>query len=298
MCPKEFFDWTSFSMNLSRFVTIFRLWAECSVKLLQKLERSCQKCLLLEQQNFSRKLCFLKKKFTFTIFSSFDVKLRRLLSENLPPGLKNCFLHSFKGSSCITLSFSSRNFTPTNGLWGEKIGIFSKIFFDMVVKSVFFVCRGHFWRNHFLFHKISKFFSCFQTLRKTFRIFGENLLVGLSKLFSSVQGIFLESIFGLGAQIVWTFGENFAIGLSKLHSMCPVEIFDWTVFSTIIFEFFHRLRAMRKCFWRFGAKASKSFSELQSMCTKNICGKFDFWKNFYNFFEYWSIVLRSFVKNF
>ena len=192
MCPKEFFDWTSFSMNLSRFVTIFRLWAECSVKLLQKLERSCQKCLLLEQQNFSRKLCFLKKKFTFTIFSSFDVKLRRLLSENLPPGLKNCFLHSFKGSSCITLSFSSRNFTPTNGLWGEKIGIFSKIFFDMVVKSVFFVCRGHFWRNHFLFHKISKFFSCFQTLRKTFRIFGENILVGLSKLFSSVQGIFLE----------------------------------------------------------------------------------------------------------
>ena len=64
--------------------------------------------------------------------------------------------------------------------------------FDMVVKTVLFVSRGHFWRNTFLFIKIFKTFSCFQVFRKTFRIFGENNLVGLSKLFSSVQGIFLE----------------------------------------------------------------------------------------------------------
>ena len=62
----------------------------------------------------------------------------------------------------------------------------------MVVKTVFFVSRGHFWRNNFLFHKVFTTFSCYQTLRKAFRVFGEINLVGLSKLFSSVQGIFLE----------------------------------------------------------------------------------------------------------
>ena len=62
----------------------------------------------------------------------------------------------------------------------------------MVVKTVFFVSRGHLRRNNFLFHKFFKIFSCFQTLRKTFRIFGEKNLVGLSKLFSSVQGMFSE----------------------------------------------------------------------------------------------------------
>ena len=153
--------------------------------------------------------------------------------------------------------------------------------FDMVVKTVLFVSRGHFWRNTFLFNKIFKTFSCFQVFRKTFRIFGENNLVGLSKLFSSVQGIFLEEFvfenkflefflfFGLGAQFFWTFSEIFAIGLWKLHSMCPVETFDWTVFSTKIYEFFDRLRAVRKLFWHFGAKASRSLSKVKFIYTKN-----------------------------
>ena len=136
----------------------------------------------------------MKKVFTFTIFSSFDEKLGGLLSESLPPDLKNCFLHSFRGSSCsITSSFSSRKFTPTNGLWGQMFGI-SKKFFDMVIKTDLFVSRGHLWRYTFLFHEIFKLFSCFQTLRKTFRISGDKNFVGLSKLFSSVQGIFLEEL--------------------------------------------------------------------------------------------------------
>ena len=151
----------------------------------------------------------------------------------------------------------------------------------MVVKTAFFVSRGHLWRNNFLFHKIFKTFSCFQVVRKTFRIFGENILVGLSKLFSSVQGIFLEdfilktnslncfSIFGLRAQFFWTSSEIFAIGLSNLHFMCPMELFDWTVFSTKNYELFDRLRAVRKLFWHFGAKASKSLSKVQFICKKN-----------------------------
>ena len=131
----------------------------------------------------------------------------------------------------------------------------------------------------------------------------------MSKLFSSVQGIILEEFFfenkifqfflffGLCAQIFWIFDKNFAIGLSKLHFMCPVEIFDWTNFSTKAYNCFHRLRAVRKTLRHFGAKTSKSLSKLQLMSTKNFCSKFDFWrKNFHIFFEYWSKNLRTFVK--
>ena len=179
----------------------------------------------------------------------------------------------------------------------------------MVVKTIFLVSRGHFWRINFLFHKIFKFFSCFQTLRKTFCIFGENNLVGLSELFSTVQGKFseefvfenkfVEMFLYIWSSVTsfWTFGEKFAIGSSKLHSMCPVEIFDWTVFSTKFYEFFHRLRTVRKKFWPFGAKASKRLSKLQFMCTKVFCWKFDSWKNVHNFFEYWSKILRTLSTN-
>ena len=47
----------------------------------------------------------------------------------------------------------------------------------MVVKTVFFVSRGHLCTNDFLFLKIFKFFSCFQTLREIFWIFSENNFV-------------------------------------------------------------------------------------------------------------------------
>ena len=65
----------------------------------------------------------------------------------------------------------------------------------MVVKTVFFLSRGHLCTKNFLFLKIFKFFSCFQTLRKTFRIFGENNFVE-NNLF---LWIYKELIF------LWTF---------------------------------------------------------------------------------------------
>ena len=43
----------------------------------------------------------------------------------------------------------------------------------MVVTTVFFVSRGQLCTNNFLFLTIFKTFSCFQTLGKTFWIFGE-----------------------------------------------------------------------------------------------------------------------------
>ena len=66
----------------------------------------------------------------------------------------------------------------------------------MVVKTVFFVSREHLCTNNFLFLKIFKFFSCFQTLRKTFRFFGENNFVENNLFF---LWIYKELIF------LWTF---------------------------------------------------------------------------------------------
>ena len=123
------------SVRMRILIDLFFLWffwvsspfSDCrqqkSATLAQKLQRSCQKCILLEQQYFSRKVCFLKKINIFTIFSGSDETLCRLLPESLPTVLKNWFLHSFSESFCVTLSFSSRKFTPTNGLWGKMFEI-------------------------------------------------------------------------------------------------------------------------------------------------------------------------------
>ena len=101
------------------FPTVSRTFFNIGAKVLEKLS----KVHSTWTTNFSRKVCFLKKIFTFTNFSSFDEKLCGFLSECVRPVLKNCFLHSFRGSSCITLSFFSRKLTPTNGLWGKMFGV-------------------------------------------------------------------------------------------------------------------------------------------------------------------------------
>ena len=149
----DFFYWTVSSMNFLSFFTIFRLWEKHCATLAQKHWKSCQMCILLEQQNFSRRVCFLKKIITF---SSFDKKLCRLPPESLPPGLKNCFLLSFSGFSCITLPFPSRKFTVTNNFEGKCLEVVKK-FFDMVVKTALFAFRWDFWRNFFFTANSSKF---------------------------------------------------------------------------------------------------------------------------------------------
>ena len=178
----------------------------------------------------------------------------------------------------------------------------------MVVKTIFLVSRGHFWRINFLFHKNFKFFICFQTLRKTFRIFGENNLVGLSKVFSSVQGIFLEEFFlktnSLNCFSFLVFGHKF---LDFRWKFC--DSFVKTAFFVSIGDFW------LDCFfyenlWVFSPSSGfeekilalwwKSFKKcvkMQFMWTKKLCGKFDFWrKNFCIFFEYLSKILRTFLK--
>ena len=202
----------------------------------------------------------------------------------------------------------SSKFSVVFRLWGN-ISDFWQNYSSWVVKTVFLVSRRHFWRNNILFHKTFKFFSCFQTLRKTFWIIGENILLGLSKLFSSVQGVFLEEF--IFENIIlefflyfWSSGANFLYFQRKFcDRFLKTAFFVYSgdfwldIFFYESFEFFHRLRAVKKTFWHFGAKTSKSLLKLQFMWTKIFCGKFDFWrKNFYNFFEYWSKILRLLTK--
>ena len=111
-----FFEFNEF---LHSFPTVSRTFCNIGVKPLEKLP----KLHFTWTTNFLRKVCFLKKIFTFTFFSSYDEKLCGHLSESVPPDLKNCFLHPFRGSSCLKLSFSSRKLTPTNGLSGKMFGI-------------------------------------------------------------------------------------------------------------------------------------------------------------------------------
>ena len=174
-------------------------------------------------------------------------KICGLLSESVPPDLKNCFLHSFGGSSSIILSFSSRKLTPTNGLWGNLFGMFS--FFLTGWSKLFPLCpEDIFAEIIFFFTTSSKFSVVFRLWRKHFGLLAKKILLGWQNSFQVSRGYFWKSlflktyslkcffIFGLRAQFFWTFSENIAIGLWKLHSMCPVEVFDWTVFSTKIYE--------------------------------------------------------------
>ena len=287
------------------FLTMGRTVANNGAKTLEKLSEvpSTWTTKLLEESVF-----FEENIYFYNIFEFWCKTLQTSVGK-LSAGLKNCFQHSFRGASCITLSFSSRNFTPTNGLW-RKCLKFCKNFLTWWSKLFSLCAEDIFEEMVFFFTKSSNFSVVFRLWGKLFEFLATIFLLGCQNCFQVSRGYFWKNLilktnslsffffFGLRAQFFWTFGENFAIGLSKLLSMCPVEISDWTVFSTNLIEIFHRLRAMRNCFWHFGAKTSKSLSELQSMCTKSFCGNFDFWKNFYNFFEYWSKISRTFVKNF
>ena len=97
------------------FPTVSRAFFNLGAKTLEKLSKAHSTWTT----SFLRKVCVLKIIFTFTNFSSFDERLCGNLSESVPADWNNCFLHSFKGSSCITIFVSPRKITPTNGLWGK-----------------------------------------------------------------------------------------------------------------------------------------------------------------------------------
>ena len=69
------------------FPTVNRTFFNIGPKTLRKLSKAHS----VWTTNFLRKVCFLKKIFTFTSFSSFDEKLCGHLSENVQPHLKSAF---------------------------------------------------------------------------------------------------------------------------------------------------------------------------------------------------------------
>ena len=180
------------------FFWVSSLFSNCGRNILQHWRKNFREVVksafYLNNKTFRGKFVFWRKYSLSQVF--------RVLMKNSANFCRKAFcpiwktsLQSFRGSSGITLSFSSREFTPTNGFWGKRFGIFQN-FFDMVVKTVFFVSLEHFQGNIFLFHKLFKIFSCFQTLRKTFRFFlAKIILLGCQNCFQVSSGYFWKSLF-------------------------------------------------------------------------------------------------------
>ena len=162
---KDFWVNCFFYEFLSFFIA-FWLWEEHSATLAQKIWKICQNCILLEQKNFSGKLCFGEKK-TY-IYKFFELCLTSLpicglLSKNLPNCLKNSFLHLFRRTSCITLSFSSRKCTLTNGICEKKLE-FGKNFWTPGSKLLSPLGQWNFSQNFMFF--VEKVYAFKRNLRE------------------------------------------------------------------------------------------------------------------------------------
>ena len=141
--------------------------------------------------------------------------------------------------------------------------------------------------KNFFCHKVFKFFSFFKTLSRTFSTFGENNLIGLSKLFSIVQGRFLGRIV-FWKQILWNvsfFGlwaKSFGLSaktFQQVRQNCFVCVPRRFLIGLFFYEFFECpfcLWAVRKTFCNNYARVLESFSELKSKWTRNFRGKFVF----------------------
>ena len=170
------------------------------------------------------------------------------------------------------------------------------------------LCPEEIFEVFFNFSQSLPVFSWFPTLRNTFWIFCETILVGLSKLFSKVHGRFRKNIFlktnslnclilfGLWAQKLRIFGNIFSTDSSKQHSLCPVEVFD---FSTKLYEFFHSLRAVRKIIWHFRCTRVNRFVRTAFYAyERDFSGNFDILKKkFSQLFRVLIKTSKTFVKN-
>ena len=179
----------------------------------------------------------------------------------------------------------------------------------MVVETIFLVSRGHFWRNNFLSRKIFKISVVFRLWGKHFGFLAKIILLGCQNCFQVSRGYFWKSlflktnslycfsIFGLPAQIFWTFSEIFAIGSSKLHSTCPVDIFDWTVFSTKTFWVFPPSSGCEENILAFWRKSFKKFVKTAFFVYKKFRGKILFLKKTFTIFSSTDQKFCDFGKN-
>ena len=290
MCPKEMFDWTVFSRNFLSFVTVFRLWAVHSSTLARKLWKSCRRRILLEKQVFWGKFVF-----TFTNFSRFDEKLCGRLSESLPPYLKNCFLHSFRGLRAHHYHFPRENIrllTDFEGkclefckvilTWWSKLfslcpeDIFEEILFFFTKSSKFSVVFrlwgniSDFWQNYSSW--VVK--TVFLVSRRHF--WRNNILFHKTfKFFSCFQT--LRKYFGFLAKI-------FLLGCQNCFQMC--RGYFWKCFflktNSLNLLFLFGLRA--QIFWTFDENFAIGLSKLHFMCPVEIFGWTVFPTKLYKFF--------------
>ena len=110
----------------------------------------------------------------------------------------------------LFFSTKSSNMLVVFRLWGKFFGFLVKVFW-LGCQNCFQVSTGRFWKNCFLKTIFSRCFN----------------------------------FFGLRAGKLQTFVDKFSTGSTKLHSMCPEEIFEWTVSSMTFLKFFY-------CFWAEG----------------------------------------------
>ena len=89
---------------LNCFLWIFwdsSMFSDCGQKILQHWQRKFREVVksafYLNNRTFRGKFVFWRKSLLLQIFRVLMKKTRELLSERVPPDLKNCFLHSFRG---------------------------------------------------------------------------------------------------------------------------------------------------------------------------------------------------------
>ena len=175
------------------FYWVSSLLSDCGKNILQHWRKSFGKCVktvfYLNNKFFRWKFVFCRKYLILQFFRDLIKKIADFCQKTFGPVWKTALYTCSRDLIAQHYHFPWENLRSLTDFEGKFLE-FVKSFFDIVVKTVFFVSRRDFSKIFFFFTKSSIVFSCFQILRGKFWSFRESNLVGLSKLFSSVQGNF------------------------------------------------------------------------------------------------------------
>ena len=216
------------------------MFFDCGQKILQHWRRNFKEVVksafYLNNRTFRGKYVFWRKYLHLQIFRVLLKNSADFCQKGFAPIWKTAFYTGSGGLLAWPYNFPRENLSSLTNFEGNCLK-FSIFFFDMVVKTVFFVSRGHLCTNNVLFLKIFKFFSCFQTLRKTFRIFGENNFVENNLFFEFIKNCFFYELFEFRYCFPTVGRKKYNIGaetsekLSKVHSTWTIKLFEESLFS-------------------------------------------------------------------
>ena len=179
-------------------VWVSSLFSDCGKNFLQhwhkNLREVVKSAFYLINKAFRGKCVFWRKYLLLQIF--------RVLMKNSADFCRNAFSPVWKTAFYTRLGdllsyhchFSRENSLLQTEFVGNCLD-FCDNFLTWWLKLFSLCPEDMFEETIFFFTKSSEFSVVFETLRKTFRIFGDNNIVGLSKLLSSVQGIFSDKLF-------------------------------------------------------------------------------------------------------